>query len=276
MEILNTAQNIKEAADYIRSKAEVPSGSIGVICGSGLGNIAEAVQDAVRVSYLDVPSMPISTAPEHRGEFVIGTLAGKPVVCMHGRLHCYEGYTAQQIAFPIYVMHELGAERILTTNAAGGIDASYNVGDIMLIEDHINFMGVNPIAGPLNPEVYPRYFDMTNAYDPEMRELAAEQADKLGIKIHKGVYIGIPGPSFETPAEIRAFRALGADAVGMSTVLEVIAARSCGMKVLGFSMISNPAAGVCDEPLDMKDVFNAAKICAVNIEELLEKVIEQL
>lgn len=267
-----TRENIDEAAAFLREKLPADAPNIAIVLGSGLGGVAAKVENAAVVPYADVPHMLISTAPLHAGRFVLGTISGCPVVCMQGRLHAYEGYSADQIAFPIYVMQALGAETLIVTNAAGGINAEFEVGDLMLIEDHINILGKNPLAGPDRPDVCPRFFDMTDIYTPELRERARAVASGLGISLREGVYIATLGPSFETPAEIRAFRTLGADAVGMSTVFEVTAARSVGMHVLGISMISNPAAGVNPDPIDMDDVGKAAELAAEKLADLVAGV----
>lgn len=271
-----TVENVREAAEVIRDAAPGFKPSVALVLGSGLGGLADAIESPTVVDYRDVPHMAKSTAPMHKGQFVIGTLEGKQVICMQGRLHAYEGWSADQIAFPIYVMHELGAAVLVVTNAAGGVDASYGIGDLMIIEDQVNLLGMDPCIGPDQPKLRPRFFDMTNAYDPKLRASADAAARELGISVQHGVYAAEPGPSFETPAEIRAYRAMGIDAIGMSTVLEVIAARSCAMRVLGISLISNPAAGVCDEPLQMDDVARAAAAAADKIQALVEKVIGTL
>lgn len=269
MKQLITKDNLSEAARFIKSRADIRPRSIALVLGSGLGDVSYAIESPVIIDYGDVPHMVPSTAPSHSGRFVIGTIAGVPVICMQGRLHAYEGYAPQQIAFPICLLHELGAAELVVTNAAGGVNPSFSVGDLMLITDHINLLGDNPMVGEDQPELFPRFFDMTHAYSPACRERAMAAADACGIDLKRGVYIMTKGPSFETPAEIRAFRALGADAVGMSTVLEVIAARGCGMEVLGISMISNPAAGVIDEPLSMDDVYVASTTAARKLAELI-------
>lgn len=276
MEPVCTVENVKEAAEVIRAATPGFKPSVALVLGSGLGGLADAIESPTVVDYRDVPHMAKSTAPMHKGQFVIGTLEGKQVICMQGRLHAYEGWSADQIAFPIYVMHELGAEVLVVTNAAGGVDASYGIGDLMIIEDQVNLLGMDPCIGLDQPDLRPRFFDMTNAYDPELRASADAAARELGISVQHGVYAAELGPSFETPAEIRAYRAMGIDAIGMSTVLEVIAARSCAMRVLGISLISNPAAGVCDEPLQMDDVAKAAAAAADKIEALVVKVIGTL
>lgn len=269
MEHIITKANVDEAVAFVRAHAPVEDGALGLVLGSGLGELVEAIEDAVYVDYAEIPHMVSSTAPSHAGRFVIGSIAGRPVICMQGRLHAYEGNSPQQIAFPICLMHGLGVTELVVTNAAGGINTSFDVGDLMLIEDHINLLGANPLAAPDEPELFPRFYDMTQAYSPALRERAQRAAASCEIKLKSGVYIATLGPSFETPAEIRAFRTLGADAVGMSTVFEVIAARACGMGVLGISMISNAAAGVLDEPVSIDDVYVAAEAAVEKLSRLL-------
>lgn len=249
---------IQEAADHIRSK--LPSQpKIGIILGSGLGDLANEIENKVEIPYCQIPHFSCSTAPGHRGQLVCGQLKGKDVVCMQGRLHYYEGHTMQSIIFPVRVMKQLGVQTLILTNAAGGINTGFQVGDLMLIQDHINFLGFNPLIGANDHRIGPRFCDMTYAYTPALQKLARQAASELGIPLREGVYLACTGPSFETPAEIRAFRALGADAVGMSTVPEVIAASHCGMQVLAFSLITNMAAGVLDQKLTEEEVIVIGK-----------------
>ena len=269
MEHIITKANVDEAVAFVRAHAPVEDGALGLVLGSGLGELVEAIEDAVYVDYAEIPHMVSSTAPSHVGRFVIGSITGRPVICMQGRLHAYEGNSPQQIAFPIVLMHALGVTELVVTNAAGGINTGFDVGDLMLIEDHINLLGANPLAAPDEPELLPRFYDMTQAYSPALRERAQRAAASCEIELKSGVYIATLGPSFETPAEIRAFRTLGADAVGLSTVFEVIAARACGMEVLGISMISNAAAGVLDEPVSIDDVYVAAEVAVEKLSRLL-------
>ena len=275
MDNLITKENVEAAVSSIKVAAPSFTPEIAIILGSGMGDLAEAIQDVATVPYASVAHMVPSTVQGHKGEFVLGELEGRKVICMRGRLHAYEGNSAQQIAFPVYVMHELGARQLIITNAAGGIDASYGVGDLMLIQDHINFQMMNPVVGAVS-EFGPRFFDMTNPYSLRLLELARQAAQDCDVNVHQGVYIGDLGPSFETSAEIRAFRAMGADAVGMSTVQEVIAANQLGMEVLGISLISNPAAGVCDEPLSIDDVAKAAYVAAGNMSVLIKAVLPKM
>lgn len=248
----------------------------GLVLGSGLQPLAAEVENAVEVDYADVPGMPCPTAPGHVGRFVCGTLAGKQVVCMQGRVHGYEGNTAETIAFPVRLMKALGVKGLILTNAAGGINTGFEVGDIMLIEDQINLTGLSPLTGPNDDAIGPRFNDMTFAYAPGLREKALAAAETCGVPLRRGVYIGVGGPQFETPAEIRAFRTLGADTVGMSTVLEVIAAAHCGLPVLGFSMVTNMAAGVLMQPLSGDEVNAIAGQKGGQLRRLIRAVIEEL
>lgn len=276
MTTIITTHNIREAADAIRAAVPGCAPRAAVVLGSGMQSFGDAISGAVELPYTEVPHMVPSTAPGHKGRFLFGEVAGVPVVCMQGRLHAYEGYSADQIAFPVFVMKELGIEALVVTNAAGGIDSTYNVGDVMLIDDQINMLGMDPCIGWTDPGVGPRFFDMTHAFSPEMKKAALAAAGECGVTLHRGVYIANSGPSFETPAEIRAYAAMGADAVGMSTVLEVIAAANQQIPTLGLSLISNPAAGVIDEPLDMDDVAKAAAIAAGNITRLVVATLARL
>lgn len=250
--------------------------AVGIVLGSGLGELARQLEQPVAVPYGELPGFAQSTAPGHAGRFVAGRLAGKPVLCMQGRLHFYEGHPMQAIAFPIRVMKELGVRTLILTNAAGGVNTSFSVGDLMVIEDHINFMGQNPLTGPNDEAVGPRFCDMTFAYTPALRQLAFQVAARQGVTLQKGVYLGYMGPSYETPAEIRAFRALGADAVGMSTVPEVIAASHCGLDVLAVSLITNMAAGIEKKKLSGEEVIEIANRRAQVLQGLISGVIAAL
>ncbi|ALS22757.1 MULTISPECIES: purine-nucleoside phosphorylase [Paenibacillus] len=251
-------QNIKEAAEYIRSKYPIEP-EIGLVLGSGLGVIADMVQDGVVIPYEDIPHFPVSTVEGHAGELLLGTVSGRHVLLMKGRFHMYEGYSVETVSFPIRVMKALGVKILLVTNAAGGINTSYNVGDLMLIKDHINFTFRNPLIGPNHSELGVRFPDMSEAYSRRLRDIAKTVASEQGQKLQEGVYIGLLGPSYETPAEIRMMRTLGADAVGMSTVAEVLVARHAGIEVLGFSCISNMAAGILDQPLSHQEVMETTE-----------------
>jgi purine-nucleoside phosphorylase len=231
---------------------------LGLILGSGLGFVAdERIEVVGRLPYDQIEDFPLSTVPGHAGQFVWGQLAGRRVLCMQGRFHFYEGYGMQQLTLPVRMMHQLGVQTLLLTNAAGGIHASYQPGDFMLIEDHINFLGTNPLIG-LSAEAGVRFPDMTEVYDKALREQIGQWARGAGMDLKQGVYLATTGPSFETPAEIRAFARLGADAVGMSTVPEAIVARQLGLRVIGISCITNAAAGLSTGPLSHEEVAETA------------------
>lgn len=248
---------------------------VGIVLGSGLGGLADRIEQPVYLPYAKIPGFALSTAPGHAGQFVAGQLAGRPVLCMQGRLHFYEGHSMQDIAFPVRVMKAVGVENLILTNAAGGVNADFSVGDLMVIEDHINFMGQNPLTGPNDDEIGPRFCDMSTAYTPGLRELAFRVAEAQGVALRRGVYLGYMGPSYETPAEIRAFRLLGADAVGMSTVPEVIAAAHCGLRVLAMSLITNMAAGMAGK-LSGDEVIGTANRRASVLEKLVSGIVAQL
>lgn len=249
---------------------------IGIILGSGLGPLADHIQDALYIPFEEVPYMKTATASSHVGRFVCGTLSGKNVIAMQGRLHGYEGNEAWEVAYPVWLMHLLGVKILITTNAAGAINESYQVGDFCLMQDHINLTGRNPIVGTDPDGLAPRFVPMKDAYDPALRQIAKAVADDLSISIQEGIYLGLLGPSFETPAEIRAFRVLGADTVAMSVVEEVIAARHVGIKVLGISLVSNMACGIegaspCDD-----EVLDVAKSKEADFVALIKGVVSRL
>lgn len=249
---------------------------IGIILGSGLGPLADHIQDALYIPFEEVPYMKTATASSHVGRFVCGTLSGKNVIAMQGRLHGYEGNEAWEVAYPVWLMHLLGVKILITTNAAGAINESYQVGDFCLMQDHINLTGRNPIVGTDPDGLAPRFVPMKDAYDPALRQIAKAVADDLSISIQEGIYLGLLGPSFETPAEIRAFRVLGADTVAMSVVEEVIAARHVGIKVLGISLVSNMACGIegaspCDD-----EVLDVAKFKEADFVALIKGVVSRL
>ncbi len=245
-----------------------------VVLGSGLAGFADRIDHTCVIHYDVIPGFAASTAPYHNGRLIFGTINGKNVACMDGRLHLYEGIELSQVVFPLRVLRKLGAEKIIFTNASGGINTSFSVGDIMLIEDHINFQGRNPLIGKNDDELGTRFPDMTYAYDPEFRALATACAASLGVELKNGVYLACTGPSYETPAEIRAFRALGADAVGMSTVPEVIAAVHCGYKVLAFSLITNMAAGITGNRLTQEEVAETGRRRSLVLGSLVSEVIK--
>jgi purine-nucleoside phosphorylase len=249
---------IQQAARYInRILLETPK--VGLILGSGLGVLAEEIQDPVIISYKDIPGFPASTVEGHAGQLVFGTLEGLKVIAMQGRFHFYEGYSLDKVTFPVRVMKELGIEALIVTNAAGGINTDLEPGDLMLITDHINNTGQNPLIGPNDPELGVRFPDLSTAYDAKLQELAKSAATRLNIPLKEGVYVWNTGPSYETPAEVKMLRHLGGDAVGMSTVPEVIIARHANIKVLGISCISNMAAGILDQPLTHDEVIETTE-----------------
>ncbi|WP_163654245.1 purine-nucleoside phosphorylase [Listeria sp. PSOL-1] len=228
---------------------------IGLILGSGLGVLADEMVGSTKIAYEEIPHFPVSTVEGHAGQFVFGTIEQKEVVAMQGRFHYYEGYSMEEVTFPVRVMKALGVEILLVTNAAGGVNELFHAGDLMLIADHINFTGTNPLIGPNESYFGPRFPDMSEAYSLRLREKARKIALSLDIPTREGVYAGFSGPTYETPAEIRMIRTLGADAVGMSTVAEVIVARHAGIEVLGISCITNMAAGILDQPLSHEEVI---------------------
>lgn len=263
---------ITKAVEFIKSKI-TGDFEIGIILGSGLGTLGEKIENSQYVDYKDIPNFPVSTAPGHVGRFVFGTLNGKKVMCMQGRIHLYEGYEVQNVVMPIRVMKMMGVKKLIVTNAAGGINESFDVGDIMVITDHINFTGKNCLIGKNDDEFGCRFPDMSFAYAPKLREVAFNCAEKLNMKLQQGVYIGCTGPSYETPAEIRAFRIMGADTVGMSTVQEVIAANHCGIDVLGFSLVSNKAAGLSGERLTEEEVLTIGRQKSEEMQKLITEIV---
>lgn len=253
----NLSQAVSEAAEYLRARLPARP-DLALVLGSGLGGLADRIEDPVYIPYGQIPHFPVSTAPGHAGRFVFGRLSGRMVLCMQGRFHYYEGHDMAAIALPVRVLKALGCRALVLTNAAGGVNWDFSVGDFMLITDHINFMGANPLRGENDDAIGPRFCDMTHVYTPEFQQTARQVAAQQGITLREGVYLGYMGPSFETPAEIRAFRTLGADAVGMSTVPEVIAASHCGLPVLGVSLITNMAAGMAGKRLSGDEVIEIA------------------
>lgn len=264
-----------EMKDYLRARDEIRS-RIGekspdwlLVLGSGLGFLADEVAGAQVIPYRDIPGFAASTAPGHAGQLVFGTLMGRRVLVMQGRLHAYEGYAPEQIAFPVRTAKCLGARAMLITNAAGGINARFSPGELMLLSDHINPSQSSPLTGPNLPEFGERFCDMGDVYTKACRVLARDIAERIGVPVSEGVYCYARGPQFETPAEIRAFRSLGADAVGMSTVPESIAAHHAGMKILGITLITNMAAGMLDQPLSEKEVLDAANAARPRFSQLI-------
>ena len=264
---------IEQACKFLSERTAGFQPDFCLVLGSGCGTIAERIRAHASVDYRDIPGFCPSTAPGHSGKLIFGMLGGKKVVCMQGRLHYYEGYSMAEIVFPIRVLRRLGAQYLVMTNASGGINVNWRPGDIMAVEDHINFMGCNPLIGPNRGEEGVRFPDMTRAYDSALIATADNAARQLGIKLRHGVYLATSGPSFETPAEIRAFRTWGADAVGMSTVPEVIQAAHCGYRTLVLSLITNMAAGVLDRPITSEEVSETGAASAEKLGQLIEKIL---
>ena len=267
--------NLEEAAGALRERLGDRKPAVGIVLGSGLGPLAERIEDAVVVPFGEIPHMKRSTATGHKGRFVCGELGGKCVLAMQGRLHGYEGNSPQEVAFPIWLMHLLGVRALITTNAAGAINETYAPGEFCIMSDHINFTGRNPIVGTEPDGIAFRFFSMTDAYDPDLRAVARKVALERDVKVQEGVYLGLLGPSFETPAEIRAFRVWGADTVAMSVCEEVIAARHVGMRVLGISLVSNMAAGVEGSSPSDTEVFEVAKEAEPKFCRLIEGIVEE-
>jgi purine-nucleoside phosphorylase len=263
----------EEAATYVGSRTRLRP-VVGLVLGSGLGAFADSMAGATRIPYADIPHFPTSTAIGHKGEMVVGTAAeNTPVVVMNGRVHYYEGYTPEQVVFPVRVLGRLGVKVLVMTNAAGSVNVNYKPGELMIVTDHVNYMGINPLIGPNDERFGPRFFDMSDAYDPRLQEVAERACAKVGMTVRRGVYIAFNGPSYETPAEIRAARTLGADAVGMSTVPEVIAARHIGLRVLALSCITNMAAGVLKKKLHHTEVLEVAEKVKTGLLDVLSRVI---
>ena len=249
---------------------------IGLVLGSGLGAFADSLTDASRVPYTEIPSFPQSTAIGHAGQLVIGNAGNVAVAAMQGRVHQYEGYSAQQVTFPIRVFGRMGIKSVILTNAAGGINLGFSQGELVLIRDHINLQGTNPLVGPNDDRFGVRFPDMTHAYSRAYREIAREESAKLSIMLHEGVYAALLGPSYETPAEIEHLRRIGADLVGMSTAAEVIAARHMGMDVLAMSCVTNMAAGIVDQPLSHAEVMETGERVKSTFEALLRAVLPRI
>jgi purine-nucleoside phosphorylase len=249
---------------------------IGLVLGSGLGGFADSLTDAARIPFAEIPAFPRSTAIGHAGQMVIGKAGAVPVAVMQGRVHLYEGYSAQQVAFPTRVFGRMGIRAVILTNAAGGINLNYQRGALVLIRDHINLQGTNPLAGANDDRFGVRFPDMTHAYSKQYRAIAREEAAKLGMTLHEGVYAALLGPSYETPAEISYLRIIGADLVGMSTAFEVIAARHMGIKVLAISCVTNMAAGILDQPLSHQEVMETGERVKTSFEALLRAVLPRM
>lgn len=272
-----TLEYYQQSADYIRSKInERPE--IAIILGTALGGLADEIEDKVVIDYREIPNFLRSTAPSHAGKLIFGKLSGRNVMCMAGRFHYYEGYSFAQLAQPVRVMKLLGVEKLIVTNAAGSVNKAFNVGDIMIISDHINLVGASPMRGVNVVEMGERFFDVTEAYSPRLRAIASAAAERLEQKYrtHEGVYFYCVGPHFETPAEIRAIRTLGGDAVGMSTVTEALTAAHCGIETLGLSLMTNMAAGVLPQKLSGEEVEIAGREAAGRFKALVREIVKEM
>lgn len=263
------------AANYLKEKfPEKPE--IAMILGSGLGPLADQIENRIEVPYNEIPNFLVSTNPAHAGKLIYGDLAGKKVICMSGRFHAYEGYSMAQLTIPVRVMYLLGAKKLIVTNAAGAVNLSYKPGDIMIISDHLKFTLESPMCGPNIDDFGPRFFDASKIYTPELRKLARDCAKETDLTIQEGTYFFMTGPQYETPAEIRAIRVLGGDAVGMSTVTETLTAAHLGMPVLGFSVIGNMAAGILDQPLTDEEVIETGNMIASKFSAYMKKIVERM
>jgi purine-nucleoside phosphorylase len=265
----------EDAARTISARANVAP-KIALVLGSGLGAFADEFDAAVRIPYQEIPGFVSSTAVGHAGRLVIGEVAGVPVVAMQGRVHYYEGYSLEEVTFPVRTFKLMGIDTLLLTNAAGGVNNELTQGALMVISDHLNLMGLNPLRGTNDERFGPRFPDMTDVYAREFQEMVVQEAKEQGVTVRRGVYAALSGPSYETPAEIHMLRALGADAVGMSTVPEAIVARHMGMRVLGISCITNMAAGISEEPINHEEVIETGKRVRTTFTQLLRKLIEKL
>jgi purine-nucleoside phosphorylase len=263
------------AADFIFSRTSLRP-EIALVLGSGLGAFADEFSDAVKIPYAEIPHFPRSTAIGHAGNLVIGSVDSIPVAGMQGRVHLYEGYSVKDVSFPVRAFARMGVKAVILTNAAGGIKHEFTQGRLVVIKDHINLQGVNPLSGPNDERFGPRFPDMTAAYDRRFREITVGEANRLGIRMYEGVYAALAGPSYESPAEIRYLRAIGADLVGMSTVPEVIAARHSGIRVLGISCVTNAAAGILDQPLNHLEVLETAERVKGQFIAVLKAVIPRM
>lgn len=266
---------LMEAKKVIREKTDFEP-KVALVLGSGLGNYTSKMDIVAKVPYSEIPGFPVSTVPGHDGSFIFGYVEEVPVVAMKGRVHYYEGYEMSDVVMPIRIMGLLGAKTLILTNAAGGINLDFNPGDLMIIRDHISAFVPSPLHGANIDELGTRFPDMSKIYTPELRDLIRKAADKTGVKVQEGVYVQFQGPNFETPAEIKMFRTLGADAAGMSTACEAIAARHMGLDVCGISCISNMAAGILDQPLTHEEVQETADKVASSFEALVTEVIKEL
>lgn len=270
-----TYDYFQKSADYVLSKVDyVPE--IAIVLGSCLGGLADEIQDPTIIDYSEIPNFLLSTVQSHAGKLILGTLAGKKVVCMSGRFHYYEGYDFEQLVIPVRVFHCMGVKTTILTNAAGAINRDYNAGDIMLLRSHIKLMGASPLRGPNIDEFGPRFFDIGDMYTKKLREVALNCAKSSSLKVHEGVYYYACGPQFESPEEINAMRILGADAVGMSTVTEALTAAHCSMPLLALSLLSNMAAGVLDQPITIEEVDEIAEKSATALRAYVADIVSAL
>jgi purine-nucleoside phosphorylase len=270
---------VLQSSDFVRNRlrdARAAEARVAIVLGSGLGSVTDQLAVRIELPYADIPYLPATAVEGHRGRLLAGLLGGEPALIFEGRIHGYEGYTPEETTFTIRVMAALEINTLIVTNAAGAIRESFGNGELVAIADHINLTGVNAAAGPHEEQLGPRFFDMSRAYDPALRALAQDTASQQGWQMAEGVYLGVQGPSFETPAEIRAFRTLGADLVGMSTVHEVIVARQCGLRVLGISCVTNMAAGVLDQPLQHGEVMATGAAASLQLGTLLSALMPRL
>jgi purine-nucleoside phosphorylase len=268
-------ERAEHAARFIRARAGEDV-RVALVLGSGLGAFADELEGAQAIPYAEIPGFARPTVEGHAGRLVVGRVGGSVVAAMQGRFHFYEGYTLEEVTFPVRVLGLLGAKSLVLTNAAGGLNNAYEQGALVLISDHLNLMGTNPLLGKNDERFGPRFPDMTEVYDREYQEAAIAEAREMGLELRRGIYAGLSGPSYETPAEIRMLRLLGADAVGMSTVPEAIVARQMGVRVLGFSCITNMAAGVLDKPINHEEVIETGERVRETFAELLRRVIPKL
>ena len=269
------ATHIKEAAEWVRPKTQVKP-KVGMILGTGLGGLARQIEVDATLPYEEIPHFPVSTVESHAGQLVCGTLSNVPIVAMEGRFHFYEGYSMQQITFPVRVMKELGAEILLVTNAAGGINTQYELADIIILEDHINLMCDNPLIGWNDDALGPRFPDMSHPYDPELINVARQSALELGIQSHTGVFVAVAGPNLETRAEYRMLKTLGADVVGMSTVPEILVANHAGMRALAFSVITDMCLPDALEPVELEKILEVAGRGGEKLSRLIPRILEQI
>ena len=268
-------QQIRAAADYILSRTSYRP-AIGMILGSGLGDFADTLEDAVRIPFAQIPNFPVPSAPGHVGALVFGKKQGREVVVLQGRIHFYEGLPQQKITLPVRVLSAIGVKQLVLTNAAGGVNLSFDPGTLMLISDHINYSGANPLIGPNLDDFGPRFPDVSDLYRKKLRCAVKEAAEKEGIALREGVYMMFSGPNYETPAEVRMAKIVGADAVGMSTVPEALVAAHCGMEVLGISCITNIAAGLSDQKLDHSEVLEIANRVHDTFQNLLDVILRTI